>query len=133
MSEERQEIKIIGIDKDAIKTDPDKKEYWAVPFKLSSKPDQNWEQNFYEVKKKNANALRRKSKILENSIIVEVSSADDLQKILDVLKIEVVETNVLCEKDYQKRLEIRRELEALQKAQRDATQKFKDDADKLAF
>ena len=133
MSGESQEIKIVGVDKEAIKTDSDKKEHWVVPFKLSLNPDQSWQDKYYEVQKKNTNAMKRKSQLVENTIIVEVSGADDLQKVLDALKIEVVEANVLCEKDYQKKMRIRQELEALQKEQKDATQKFKDDSDKLVF
>ena len=58
---------------------------------------------------------------------------DDLQKILNALKVTVAQANILCEKDFQRKLRIRPELEDLQKQQRDATQKFKDDSDKLMF
>lgn len=132
MSEGCQEIRIIGVDKETIRVSSEK-DYWVVPFKLSLKPDQSWERKFYEVQQKDANPMKRKVRFVENSIIVEVSGIDDLQKVLDVIKIEVTETNVLCEEDYQKKLKIRKELEALQKKQRNATQKFKDDADKLMF
>ncbi|MBN1870281.1 MAG: hypothetical protein JW847_06895 [Candidatus Omnitrophica bacterium] len=133
MSGENQEIKIVGVDKEAIRTGSDTKEHWVVPFKLSLKPDQSWQARFYEIQKRDANIMKRKLQLDENSIIAEVSAADDLQKVLDAVKVMVVEANVLCEKDYQKKLKIRQELEVLQKEQRDATQKFKDDSDRLVF
>jgi hypothetical protein len=133
MSSESLEIKIVGVDKETIKVSPDKKECWIVAFKLSSKPDQAWERNFYEVHQKNRNAMKRSAQVIENSISVEVSALDDLQKVLDVIKIEVAETNALGEADHQKKLKIHQELEDLQKRQRDSTQKFKEDSDNLAF
>ena len=133
MSGESQEIKIVGVDKESVRMSSDKKDYWVVLFKLSLKPDQFWEKKFYEVQQKDTNAMKRKAQIVENSISVEVSGIDDLQKVLDVLKIEVAETNVSCEEDHQKKLKIRQELETLHQKQRDATQKFKEDADKLMF
>ena len=133
MGEESQEIKIVGIDKEAIRTASDKKEHWIVPFKLSSTPDQSWQEKFYEVQKRDLSPMKRKSQLLDNAIVVEVFGADDLQKILDALKIVVAQANVLCESDFQKKLKIRQDLEALHKEQRDATQKFKDDSDQLKF
>lgn len=104
-----------------------------MPFKLSTKPDTAWQKKFYEVHQKDTNAMKRKAQVVEDTIHAEVSSLDDLQKVLDVVKIEVAETNALCEADYQKKLRIREELETLQQKQRDATQKFREDSDKLVF
>ncbi len=133
MSDDRQEIKIVGVDKEAIQMTSGKEIFWAVPFKLSLKPDQDWEKKFYEVQQRDKTAMRRRMRIMGDFIKVEVSEMDDLQKILDVLKLEVAETNVLCEGDYQTKLKIRQELEVLQHRQVDVTKKFKDDVDKLQF
>lgn len=133
MSGESQEIKIVGVDKEGIRVSPDKKELWIIPFKLSLKPDQSWEKKFFEIQQKDVMGLRRKVRVVENSISVETAATDDLQKILDAIKVSVTETNVLCEADYQKKVQIRQELETLQQKQRDATQKFKEDSDKLEF
>ena len=65
--------------------------------------------------------------------MVEVTATDDLQKILDVLKIQVTEANEQSEEDFQKKLKIRRELEDLQKKRENSTQKFMDDTDHLKF
>ena len=46
-------------------------------------------------------------------IIVEVSGTDNPQKILDILKIEVFEANAQCENDYQKKIKLREEPEAM--------------------
>jgi len=133
MSDQSEEIKIVGVDKETIKLGSGKNECWVVPFKLSSIPNQSWLKNFYEVQKKNINVQKRKLQIIKDSIIVEIFCSDDLQKVLDVLKIDIAETNVLCAQDYQKKLKIRQELEALQKVQQNITQKLKDDSDKLMF
>ncbi|MCX5680797.1 MAG: hypothetical protein NT079_00640 [Candidatus Omnitrophica bacterium] len=133
MSTESQEIKIIGIDKEAIRVSLEKNNFCTILFKFSLKPDQSWEQKFYEVQQKNTSAMKRKAHLIGSTISVEVSNIDDLQKVLDVIKIEVTETNVLREADYQKKMKIHQELEALQQKQRDATQKFKEDSDKLVF
>jgi len=133
MNGESQEIKIVGVDKETIKVSSDKEDYWLIPFKLSLIPDRSWQKRFYEVQQKNSDTMKRKATVVENFINVEVCSTDDLQKVLDVLKIEVAETNVLCEEDHQKKIKIRRELEEFQQKQRDATLRFKDDSDNLVF
>ena len=132
MIDDCQEIKIVGVDKAAIEMSLGK-QIWAIPFKLSSKPDQDWEKKFYDVQQRDKNIMKRKMRIVGDLITVEVSEMDDLQKILDVLRLEVAETNVLCEGDYQTKLKIRQELEVLQHRQVDVTKKFKDDVDKLQF
>lgn len=133
MSEERQEIKIIGIDKEAITMGSVKENFWVVPFKLSLKPNQDWERNFYEVQNKDKNVMKRKSVLAGDFIKTQVGEMDDLQKVLDMVRIEVTEANALCEGDYQKKMKIRHELEVLQNRQGDVTKKFREDADKLAF
>ena len=133
MGGENQEVKIISVDKAAIRTGVDKKNQWFVPFKLSLSPDRSWQEKFYEVQQKNTATAKRKSQLVKDLIIVEVSGDDDLQKILDMLKIEVLEANTLCEDDYQKKIKLREDLETLQREQKNATQKFKDDSDKLMF
>ena len=127
-----QELKVIGVDKEAIKMISGT-QTWVIPFKLSLKPDQDWEKKFYDVHQQGKNVMKRKMKFVGDFIIVEVSEVDDLQKILDAIRLEVTETNVLCEGEYQTKLKVRRELEALQQKQGDATNKFKDDSDKLQF
>ena len=130
---ESQEIRIISVNKEEIRMGSDKKECWVVPFKLSLIPDESWQRRFYEIQQKNTNVMKRKARVVENFLNVDVSGGDNLQKITDVLKIEVMETNALCEEDYQKKVDIRKELEALQKKQRDVTLQFKEDSDKLIF
>lgn len=133
MEGDSREIKIIGVDRDGIKFSPDKNECWVVPFKLSLNPDEPWQKKFYEVQQKDTSPLKRKARVVEAVLNVEVSGADDLQKILDILKIAVAETNVLCEEDHQRKIKVRQQLEVLQQKQRDATLKFKEDADNLLF
>lgn len=133
MNKEDREIKITGVVKDEIAIDPNKADYWVVPFKLSSNPDEFWQKKFYEVYQRNTNAMKRRAHVNEDLLRLEVSSTDDLQKVLDVLKIEIAETNVLCEEDYQRKIEIRKKLDDLQKKQRDATIQFKEDSDNLIF
>ena len=133
MSEETRDIRIIGVDKEAIKTGSGKVEHWVISFKLSLAPDENWQKNFYEVQKKNADIMKRKLQVTGDAMMVDIFGSDDLQKVLDVLKIEIVEVNAVCEKDYQKRMQLRQELAVLQQKQMDATQKLKDDADRLVF
>ena len=127
-----QELKVIGVDKEAIKMISGT-QTWVIPFKLSLKPDQDWEKKFYDVHQQGKNVMKRKMKFVGDFIIVEVSEVDDLQKILDAIRLEVTETNVLCEGEYQTKLKVHRELEALQLKQVDATKKFQDNSDKLKF
>ncbi len=133
MGEETRDIRIIGVDKEAIKAGSGKVEHWVIPFTLSLAPDENWQRNFYEVQKKNADIMKRKLQVTGDAMMVEIFIADDLQKVLDVLKIEIVAVNAVCEKDYQKRVQLRQELEMLQKKQMDAIEKLKDDSDRLVF
>jgi len=132
MSDDCQKIRIVGVDKAAIDMRAGR-QIWAIPFKFSSKPDQDWEKKFYEVQQRDKNVMKRHMRIVGDVITVEVSELDDLQKVLDAMRLEVAETNVLCEGDHQTKLKVRRELEALQQKQGDVTKKFKDDSDKLQF
>ena len=127
------EIRIIGVNKSGIKVSNDKKGFWDIPFQLSPQPEESWNRKFYEVQQKSAEIMKRKIHVINDYLAVEVSETDDLQKILDALKIVVAETNAQCVSDYQKKLRIRQELEVLHKKQTDATQKFKEDSDKLEF
>jgi hypothetical protein len=133
MSDEPQEIKVIGVDKEAIEMSSSKESLWGIPFKLSSKPDQEWERKFYEVQKGDINVVKRKMQLKIDCIRVEVSETEDLQKVLDALRLAITETNALREGDYQKKMKIRQELETLQHKQGDITKKLKDDSDKLKF
>ncbi len=133
MGDDGLEIKIIGVSKEEIRADSDKADFWIVPFQLSGNPDDLWQKKFYDVHQKNTDVMKRKARVNGNFLQAEVSAADDLQKVLDALKIEVAETNVLCAEDHQKKIEIRKKLEALQQKQRDTTQQFKEDTDTLMF
>ena len=133
MGDGHEEIKIVGVDKAAIEMSPSKQDLWIIPFELSLKPDQDWERKFYEVQKSDTNVMKRAMQIKENYIRMEVSQKDDLHKVLDVLKAEVAKTNVLREGDYQKKMNIRQQLEELHHQQGDVTKKFKDDSDQLQF
>jgi len=133
MSDDCQEIKVAGVDKDGIEMNAGTHSLWGVPFQLSSKPYPDWERRFYEVQKSATNVTKRTMRIIGDKIKLDVSELDDLQKVLDVLMVVVAETNALCERDYQKKMKIRQELETLQRKQGDVTQKLKDGSDKLQF
>jgi hypothetical protein len=133
MSDERQEIKVVGVDKAAIEMSSGKESLWGIPFKLSSKPNQDWERKFYEVQKSDANVMKRRMEFKDDCIKVDVSEMDDLQKILDLVRVAVTKANVLYEGDYQKKMKIRQDLEELQHKQGDVTKKLRDDSDKLQF
>jgi len=132
MSDDCQEIKVVSIDKEAIKMSAGT-QIWVIPFKLSSKPDQDWEKKFFDVQRKDKEATKRNMKIVGDVITVEISEIDNLQKVLDVIRQEAAETNVLCETDYQTKLKVRRDLEVSLRKQADSTKRFKDDSDNLQF
>jgi len=133
MSNESPEIKIVGVQKETIKVSSDKEDFWVIPFKLSLIPDKVWEKKFFDVQQRDDDDMKRKTRIVNDSLEVEVFEDDDLQKILDVVKGEIAEANAQCEEDYQKKLKIRRDVEELRQRQTKATQKFKDETDKLTF
>ena len=133
MGDVHEEIKVVGIDKETIVMSPSKQDVWIIPFKLSLRPDQDWERKFYDVQKSDTNVMKRTMQIKEDYICVEISQMDDLHKVLDVLRVEVAKTNVLREGDYQKKMKIRQQLEELHLKQGDVTKKFKDDSDQLQF
>ena len=83
MSDDCQEIKVVGIDKEAIEMRSGK-QIWGIPFKLSLKPDQDWQKKFYDVQQRDKNVMKRRIKIVGDFITVEVFEMDDLQKVLDV-------------------------------------------------
>lgn len=133
MDSEGQEIRIVGVDKEAIKLSPDKKDCWTVHFKLSGSPDHSWEKKFYETHQRDKNIMKRKAYVEGDCIKIEIAETDDLQKILDAIKIIVLEANVLCGQDHQVRVKIRQELEVLRQRQADATRKLQEDIHKLKF
>lgn len=133
MSDERYAIKVVGVDKEAIEMIGGKQDVWGIPFRLSSKPDQDWEKKYFEVSGKDKSLMKKKVHLIGDLIKVEISEMDDLQKVLDIIKAEVKETNSLCEGDYQLKVKLRQDLETLQNKQFDVTKKFKEDSDKLQF
>ena len=133
MDTEERDVRIIGIEKSAIKESHDQKGIWILPFKLSVKPDDSWARNFFEVNRKNTNDAKRKANVVEDRIEVSVAEMDDQQKLLDAIKIDVADTNALCEENYQKKLSLQQGLEALKKKQNDVLEKLKEDSDKLQF
>lgn len=133
MDSESQEIKIIGVEREAIKPSSDKKNFWVVPFTLSRRPDESWERKLREIQEEDDDEMKRQARVLGDSLEVQISENDDLQKIFDVIKKEVAEANKQCEEDHEKKLKIRRQLEEVRQKQANSMQKFKDDADKLEF
>jgi len=133
MDSESQEIKIIGVEREAIKPSSDKKNFWVVPFTLSRRPDESWERKLREIQEEDDDEMKRQARVLGDSLEVQISENDDLQKIFDVIKKEVAEANKQCEEYHEKKLKIRRQLEEVRQKQANSMQKFKDDADKLEF
>jgi len=132
MNDECNDIKVVSVDREAIKMTLGK-QIWGVPFKLSSIPSQDWMNKFYEVQHKDVNDMKRKIKIEEDIITVEIFEMDNLQKVLDAISHEVAQTNILCDGDFQKKLKVRHDFEVLQQRQGDATKKFQNDSDSLKF
>lgn len=147
MDGEVEEVKIIGVDKERIGFSTGKNVCWVVPLKLSVAPNESWRKKFGEVQlendkvqqdndevqQENDDDMKRNAHVDGNFLKVEMADADDLQQVLDALKVDVEKVNVLCEEEYQQKVKIRQELEALQKKRREETQRLKDDSDKLTF
>ena len=133
MSEEARDIKIIGVDKNEIRESNEYKGIWLIPFKLSAAPDESWGRNFYEVHQKTSADMKRKANVVDDCIVVCIAGTDDQQKVLDALKVDVLNTNVICESNFQKKLQIQRDLDVLKKQQVETVAKLKEDSDKLKF
>ncbi|NLE65533.1 MAG: hypothetical protein GX606_06430 [Elusimicrobia bacterium] len=133
MRSEGQTLTIVGVDKAGIVPGTGKQDAWFIPFKLSRKPDEVWEKKFAEAQGMDRDLMKRKAQIIEDVIRVEVLEADDIQRVLEVIKRQVAEANALCEKDYQKKMRVREELETLQARQDSVTQKIREAADRLNF
>ncbi len=133
MSSENREIKIVGVNNEAIEMGSGKEIVWVIPFKLHPAPDQAWEHKFHEVHRRDKNEMKRKVQIEGDIIKVDVAETDELQKVLDMIKAEVANTNALCEEDYQTKVRVRQEMDALQNKQGNITKMFKEASDKLVF
>jgi septal ring factor EnvC (AmiA/AmiB activator) len=133
MSDEVQDVRVVGIDKDRIAMSADKQSLWIVPFKLSATPNSDWERKYFEVRGRDKKVHKQQSQLSGDHINVEVSELDDLQKILEVVRAEVESTNVLCGEEQKQKQKLRSDLETLQQKQTAVTNKLKDAADKLKF
>lgn len=133
MSKEERDIRITGVDKAGIKESGEYKGTWVLPFKLSAKPDESWARNFYDVHKKNSMETKKRADVVDDCIQVYIVATDDVQKILDAAKIDVMDTNAICEENFQKKIQIQVELDSLRKRQAETIAKIKDDSDKLQF
>jgi|GEM_PF-2186290 len=133
MSDEVQDIRVVGIDKEKIAMSTEKQSLWIVPFKLSVTPNLDWERKYFEVRGRDKKVHKQQSQLVGDHINVEVSEVDDLQKILEAVRAEVASTNVLCGEEQKQKMKLRSDLETLQQKQTAVTNKLKDAADKLQF
>jgi len=133
MGAEERDIRIIGVDKAAIRESANQKGCWILPFKLSGKPSASWASSFYEVHRKNAAEVQWKADVNDDLILVNISGTDDQQKVLDAIKIDVVGANAICEENYQKKVKIQEELAALKKKHNDTLTKLQEGSDNLQF
>jgi len=87
------DIKIIGMGENSI--DPiANTDLYQYSFRLSQVPDYDWKLLFEQLMKGGAAAtLRRRSRIVDDLLIVEMRAADDKQAQLDMQKELVAETN----------------------------------------
>jgi hypothetical protein len=126
-------VKIVSVDKLKIRESATVKGTWVLPFKLSITPDETWARNFYEVHRKNTDPKKKEIKLSGDCLEVNFTDADDLQKTLDNLKLEVDKANVDYQELVDKKLRVQEEMRVLQKKQSDTMQKLKDDSDGLKF
>ena len=133
MSSEELEIKIISVEKDRIRESALIKGGWVIPFKLSAKPNESWERHFYEAHRKNPDPKKKDIKIVNDCIEVQFTENDNLQKALEMLKVDVDSANVVYKDIYLKKIQIQEDLKALQLKQVGVLQKLKDESDGLKF
>jgi|SRR3989338_229694 len=127
------EIRVIGVDQGRIREHGTLESTWIVPYRLSSKPDESWVRNFNEIFKKNVNIEKKKAHVVGDFIEVNLSSSDDQQKVLDLLKQDIKDTNAACQAIYEHKMKMQDDLKALQKTHANIIQKIKDDAENLKF
>lgn len=130
---EEQSIKIVGVIKESIREHATVKNGWILPFKLSEKPNDSWERNFFEVHRKSTNPKKKEVKLIKDYIEVQVVETDNQQQVLEVLNEEVTTTNEVYRDIYLKKMQMQDDLKVQQLRQQGVLQKLKDDSDQLKF
>ena len=126
-------IKIIGVDKDKIRESSSLSGAWVIPFKLSSIPSESWGRNFYEICQRNSNANKRKTSLLNDCIEVNCTEKDEQQKVLDMLMLDILNTNAVCQDIYHKKIKMQEDIRIQQQSHANTLQRIKDDIEKLKF
>lgn len=86
------DVKIIGMNENSI--DPIvNTDLYHYSFRLSQVPDYDWKLLFEQLMKAGLAPSRRRSRIVDDLLIVEMSADDDKQAQLDMQKELVAETN----------------------------------------
>ena len=127
------DIRVIGVEQTRIREHSSLQGTWIVPFRLSARPDESWVRNFNDICKKNMNVDKKKAHVVGDCIEVNVAHADDQQRVLDLLKKDVMDTNAACREIYEQKVKMQDDLRVLQKNNADTLQKIKDDVEKLKF
>jgi hypothetical protein len=127
------DIRIVGMNGNSVDPIPNTKLY-RYSFRLSETPEYDWKLIYEQtVKGGLVNALRRRSTIAGDTIIVEMSADDDKQQQLDLQKELVAEVN----RKYDTAQDlVARELEAKAKQKQsdeDEIQRLREEAKALKF
>ncbi len=86
-------IQIVGMSGNSVDPIPNSKLY-RYSFRLSEMPEYDWKLLYEQtVKNESRESLRRRSTIVDDTIIVEMSADDDKQQQLDLQKELVAEIN----------------------------------------
>jgi hypothetical protein len=133
MSLEERMVRVVGVDREAIKESPLTKGLFIIPFKLSIAPDETWGRTFYEIHRKIVDPKKKDIKLVGDRLEVHFSEADDQQQVLDKLKLEVESANMADQALMAQKLKVQEDMRALQQRQVDMMKKVKDDSDGLKF
>ena len=127
-------IKIIGIEKEGIEdSDNFPGVYYKLPFKLSEEPDYRWQRLFENNYRTYGHSKKRNAHILNDTIVVDITKADNMQTHADIIKKIVEQTNNEVDKEDERIIASIERAKEMKKDELETIEKLKEKTDIIKF
>jgi len=127
------DIKILGVEKEAIEKDNSFEQAYKYPYLLSEKPDDLWIKFFHSLYRLHSYDKKRQYTIIDRHIVAIISAEDKRQQFLDFLKDVVNSTNQKYREMLSAKAQEKHKEEARKKREEEKIRELREETDHLGF
>ena len=127
------DIKILGVEKEAIEKDNSFEQAYKYPYLLSEKPDDLWIKFFHNLYRLHSYDKKRQYTIIDRHIVAIISTEDKRQQFLDFLKDVVNSTNQKYRELLSAKAQEKHKEEARKKREEEKIRELREETDHLGF